>query len=64
MFDVILRATTTTEEWLMMDLRATREAYGDGTIAVVGWISSKQNVADELSKSKPNDAMKKYMRTG
>lgn len=50
LFKVIIKNSSTTERRLMIDLEATREAYGNHDIADIGWVQSSDNPADALTK--------------
>lgn len=50
MFDVITRASHTTEKRLMIDVAAAREACNRGEISNVGLVQSEHNAADGLTK--------------
>ena len=50
LFDVITKATVTTEKRLMMDLNAVKEAYQKHDIMIIGFIRSQFNPADALTK--------------
>ena len=50
LFDVIVRASMTSERRLMIDISATREAYERHEIADIGLIGSEHNLADCMTK--------------
>lgn len=50
LFDVITRASHTTEKRLMIDIAAAREAYNRNEITNVGLVKSANNLADGLTK--------------
>lgn len=50
LFKLIVKSSVTTENRLMVDMRAAREAYERGNISIVGWIWSPDNIADGLNK--------------
>lgn len=64
LFKVIIKASTTTERRLMIDIRATREAYVREEINDVGWISSEDNIADAMTKLSPCKSLDNLMQTG
>lgn len=64
LFNVIVKASSTTERRLMIDIRATREAYMRGEISDVGWILSTDNIADAFTKLTPCKALDDLMSTG
>lgn len=50
LFKVIVKSNVTTEKRLIINIKATREAYGRHEITNIGWIRMKYNVADGLTK--------------
>lgn len=64
LFDVITKHTTTTEKRLMIDIKAVREAYERMEISDVGWIRSKDNPADALTKLTENAVLETIIRDG
>ena len=50
MFDVVTKASSTTERRLMIDIAAARESYNREEISNVGLIMSEHNIADGLTK--------------
>ena len=64
LFKVIVKNSTTTERRLMIDLQATREAYGNHEISDIGWVKSDDNPADALTKRHHCAALIKIMDTG
>ena len=50
LFDVIVRASMSSERRLMIDISATREAYERNEIADIGLIGSEHNLADCMTK--------------
>ncbi len=63
MFDVITRASHTTEKRLMIDVAAAREAYNRHEISNVGLVQSEHNIADGLTKPGQCAAMSAMMKT-
>jgi len=63
-FDVITRASHTTEKRLMIDVAAARDAYNKHEISNVGLVKSEHNVADGLTKPGLCPAMEELLRTG
>lgn len=53
----------TTEKRLIVEVRATRQAYDDNVINDIGWIMREYNVSDSLTKSEVNAIMRKFMMT-
>ncbi|CDF33317.1 unnamed protein product [Chondrus crispus] len=64
MFDVIMKASHTSERRLMIDIAAAREAYNENEISNVGLVRSEHNVADGLTKPKYCKALESLLRTG
>ena len=64
MFDVVKKASSTTERRFMIDIAAARESYNREEISNVGLIMSEHNVADGLTKENPNEALKDLLPTG
>lgn len=64
MFDVITRASHTTEKRLMIDVAAAREAYNRHEISNVGLVRSEHNVPDGLTKPGPCAALDAVLRIG
>lgn len=62
MFDVITKASSTTERRLMIYIEAARESYNREEISNVGLVLSENNIADSLTK--PNKALEKLLATG
>jgi len=63
LFDVITRASHTTEKRLMVEITAAREAYNRHEISTVGLVPGEVNPADGLTKSgicKPLDDLLAY----
>ncbi len=53
LFDIIVKASRTTERRLMIDVAACREAYEKNEIADIGYIQSQYNLADCMTKIMP-----------
>ena len=64
MFDVITRASHTTEKRLMIDVAAARDAYNKHEISNVGLVKSEDNIADGLTKPGLCMALDEVLRTG
>lgn len=47
----------------MIDIQATREAYDNDVISELGWIRWEHNLADALTKTQINEAMRRFMET-
>lgn len=63
-FDVVTRASHTTEKRLMINVAAPRKAYRRNEISIAGLLKSEHNVADGLTKPGPCAAMDAMLRTG
>lgn len=64
LFDVLSKGSMMTEKRLMIDIKATEEAYDNDVINALGWIIREHNLADALTKLQINDAMKRFMAIG
>ena len=64
MFEVITKASHTSERRLMIDTAAAREAYNRGEISNVGLVLSKHNIADGLTKPGYCRAISDLITTG
>lgn len=60
----LLKCSTTAEKRLMIDTRATREAYENVEIPNIGCFSSNQNTADGLAKVTHYDAPDDILPSG
>eukprot|EP00180_Rhodochaete_pulchella_P000372 Plantae.Rhodophyta-Rhodochaete_pulchella.ctg12617.p2 GENE.Plantae.Rhodophyta-Rhodochaete_pulchella.ctg12617~~Plantae.Rhodophyta-Rhodochaete_pulchella.ctg12617.p2 ORF type:complete len:137 (-),score=21.90 Plantae.Rhodophyta-Rhodochaete_pulchella.ctg12617:1933-2343(-) len=63
-FDVITKASHPTERRLLIDIAAAREVYNRNEISNVGLVSSKDNLADGLTKPGLFEILVLVMRTG
>lgn len=50
LFDVITKASHTSEKRLMIDIAAVRQSYGREEIYHCGLVSSEDNLADSFTK--------------
>lgn len=64
LFKVIVKASTTTELRLMINIREIRDAYVRGEINKVVWISTAENIADGMTKMSVCEPLKNLIRTG
>lgn len=64
MFDVLSKASSTTDRKLMIDIAAGRESYNQEEISNVGLVMSEHNIADGLTKEKSNQALQNLFSTG
>lgn len=64
MFDVITKASSTTERRLMIDIAAARQAYELEEISNIGLVRSEHNIADGLTKPKFCKALGNLLKTG
>ena len=63
-FKVVIRNASTTERRLMIDIKAAREAYNEGTINDVIWIRRDYNLADAMTKYKIQPQLVEFLQTG
>ena len=63
-FDVITKASYTTEKLLMIDIAAVREAYERYEISNVGLVLSEHNHADALTKPNYSSSLETLLRSG
>lgn len=52
LINVVVNSSTNTEKCLMIAIRAAQEAFERNEIDDVGWIRTKDNIADGLKKIK------------
>lgn len=64
LFDVITRASHTTEKRLMIDIASAREAYKNFEISNVGLVAGTDNPADGLTKPRVCKPLYDLLRTG
>lgn len=64
MFDVVTKGSHTTEKRLTIDIVSARQSYNREEISQVGLVASENNIADGLTKEKPNDALNKLLDSG
>lgn len=60
----MVKYSTTAEKRLIIDIRATREAYENRDITNIGWIPLNQNIAGGLNKVTDGDALDDELRIG
>ena len=63
LFKVIVNSTVTTEKRLMIDIAAVREAYERSDIDFIGWIPSRFNIANGLTKLGVCPALSGFLST-
>jgi len=63
MFDVITRASHTTEKWLMIGAAAVQDAYNEHEISNVGLVKSEHSISDGVTKPGLCSALNKMLRT-
>jgi len=63
-FDVITRASHTTEKRLVIDVATAREAYNRNEMSNVGLVKSVHNVADGVTKPRLCSELDATLRTG
>ena len=64
MFDVVTKASSTTERRLMIDIATARESYNREEISNVVFVMYEHNIADGLTKEYPNEDLKDLLLTG
>lgn len=64
LFKVIVKSSTTTEKRFMINIQAAREAFETYEIDNVGWIRTKDNIADGLTKTKSAPLSRNYWILG
>ena len=63
-FDMITKASSTSERRLMIDVSAARQAYNENEISNVGLVRSEHNIAEGLNKPKFCRSLDELMRAG
>lgn len=63
LFDTTMSLCNTTENRLLIDIFCLREAYRNGELRHLGWIRTKHNLADSLTKDVPNSSLHEALRT-
>lgn len=64
LFQIIMKSTVAIEKRLMIDIKATREAYSHDKIMNIGWIRSKRNTADRPTKREKSDCLEELLEAG
>lgn len=64
LFDVISKGSRTSEKRTMLDIAAAREGSRDKVISDIGFVRSSQNIADGLTKSMTQAALRDAISTG
>lgn len=64
LFKIMLKSTTTTENRLIMDVRAAHKAFENGKNLIALWIEFDQNAADVPVEQKRCEALDKIVDTG
>ena len=54
LFDTITKMTTVAEKRLLIDIACIRESYSNGDLSNVAHLSSAHNLANSLTKAKPD----------
>lgn len=57
LFDVVTKATVTTEKRLMIDIQVVKDSYHRNEIEHISFIRSEYNPADALTKVRPNSIL-------
>eukprot|EP00171_Calliarthron_tuberculosum_P020652 IDg20652t1 len=63
LFDVISKRSRTSEKRLMLDIAAAREGFCNRIISDIGFVRSKANLADGLTKSMSQAALQRVVST-
>lgn len=63
LYDCLVKLGTTKEKRLMIDIMALREAYERSELMDIRWIDRRDNPADAMTKSGPNDALEALINT-
>ena len=61
LFDIISKGSRTSEKRMMLYIAASREAFRDRVISHIGFVRSKQNIADGLTKGLNQSALRKVL---
>jgi len=63
LYDCLVKLGTTKEKRLMIDIMALREAYERSELMDIRWIDGRDNPADAMTKSGPNNALEALINT-
>lgn len=63
LFDSVTSVCNMSEKRLLIDIYALREAHKSGDLANIGWIRTKHNLADALTKDMSNSALHSVIKT-
>ena len=64
LFDIVSKGSKTSEKRLMLDIAAAREGFRDRIISDIGFVRSKANLADGLTKPMQQAALQTVLATG
>lgn len=64
LFNVMVRSSRITEKWLMIEIAAAQAVYDNGEIDDIGWLPTRNNIADAFIKIGGNNRLKGFMDTG
>jgi len=64
LFDVISKGSKTSEKRLMLDIACTREGFARGDISNIGFIRTRDNLADGLTKPMNQSALQSVLMSG
>lgn len=64
LFDVLTKATVTTEKRLMIDLQTVKDSYRNNEINNVAFILSENNLSDKFTKVNANICLMTTLRFG
>lgn len=63
LFDEITKCSHTAEKWLMIDIKAVRNAFKAHAITNIAFVRSENNPADSFTKLTASSALKKVLTT-
>ena len=63
LYKCLVKLSTTKEKRLIIDIMALRQLYERREIIEIRWIDGKDNPADAMTKSTPNEALKKFINS-
>ena len=61
LYECLVKLGTTKEKRLIINIMALRESYQKREVTEIRWINGKNNLADAMTKSNPNRALKKFI---
>lgn len=64
LLNVVVKSSVTSEKRLTVDTKAAREAFDRREIRNIGWVKSRENLADRLTKRARCTAQEQFLDTG